>query len=126
MGGGRGASEGSGGPGPTNSSSETGLSGEFDAATVDKIPQILKKIDPAYPGRARSLGICGKVVVRFLVEPDGRVSKPSIVEAHPKGFFEQSTLEALRHWQFKPGCLNGKDVATWVILPVQFRLAEQD
>ena len=123
---GRGAGEGSGGPGPSNSSSGTGLSGEFDAATVDKIPQILKKIDPAYPGRARSLGICGKVVVRFLVEPDGRVSKPSIVEAHPKGYFEQSTLEAVRHWQFKPGCFKGKDVATWVILPVQFRLTGQD
>jgi protein TonB len=123
---GRGAGEGSGGPGPTNSSSGTGLSGEFDTATVDKIPQILKKIDPTYPGRARSLGICGKVVVRFLVEPDGRVSKPSIVEAHPKGYFEQSALEAVRHWQFKPGCFKGKDVATWVILPVQFRLTEQD
>ena len=126
LGNGRGTGEGSGGPGPSNSSSGTGFSGEFDAASVDKIPQILKKIDPAYPDRARSLGICGKVVVRFLVEPDGRVSKPSIVEAHPKGYFEQSTLEAVRHWQFKPGCFKGKDVATWVILPVQFRLTGQD
>ncbi|MGA2402855.1 MAG: energy transducer TonB [Syntrophobacteraceae bacterium] len=120
------AGEGSCGPGLSNASSGTGLSGEFDAATVDKIPQILKRIDPVYPGRARSLGICGKVVVRFLVEPDGRVSKPSIVEAHPKGYFEQSTLEAVRHWQFKPGSFKGKDVATWVVLPVQFRLTEQD
>ncbi len=126
IGNGKGAGEGSGGPGPTNSSFGTGLSGEFDAASVDKIPQILKKIDPAYPQRARSLGICGKVVVRFLVGPDGRVSKPSIVEAHPKGYFEQSALEAVCHWQFKPGCFKGKDVATWVILPVQFRLTEQD
>ena len=123
---GRGAGEVSGGPGPGNSSSGAGFSGEFDAASVDKIPQILKKTDPAYPQRARSLGICGKVVVRFLVESDGHVSKPSIVEAHPKGFFEQSTLEAIRQWQFKPGCFKGKDVATWVILPVQFRLTGQD
>jgi protein TonB len=126
MGNGTGADEGSGGPGPGNSSSGMGFSGEFDAASVDKAPQVLKKIDPAYPQRARSLGICGKVVVRFLVEPDGRVAKPSVVEAHPKGFFEQSTLEAVRHWKFKPGCFKGKDVATWVILPVQFRLTEQD
>jgi protein TonB len=123
---GGGKGEGPGGPGPGNSASGTGFPGEFDAASVDKAPQVLKKIDPAYPGRARNLGICGKVVVRFLVEPDGRVSRPSIVEAHPKGFFEQSTLDAIRHWQFKPGCFKGKDVATWVILPVQFRLTGQD
>jgi protein TonB len=118
---GKGTGEGPGGP-----SSGTGPYGEFDAASVDKVPQILKKIEPAYPGRARSLGICGKVVVKFLVETDGRVSKPSIVEAHPRGYFEQSTLEAVSHWRFKPGCFRGKDVATWVILPVQFQLTEQD
>jgi len=122
----KGAGESPGGPRPGNSSSGTGFSGEFDAASVDKVPQITKKIEPAYPDRARSLGICGKVVVRFLVEPDGSVSKPSIVEAHPKGYFEQSTLEAVRRWRFKPGCFKGRDVATWVILPVQFQLTGQD
>ncbi len=126
MGNGKEAGEGSGGPGPGNSSSGTGFLAGFDAVSVDKVPQILKKIDPVYPARARTLGICGKVVVRFLVDPDGRVSKLSIVEAHPGGYFEQSTLEAIRHWQFKPGCINGKDVATWVVLPVQFRLTGQD
>jgi periplasmic protein TonB len=118
--------DGSGASGRGSSSSGTGLSGEYDAAVVDQPPQILKIIEPAYPVRARALGICGKVVVRFLVEPDGRVSRPSIVEARPAGYFEQSALEAVRRWQFKPGCFKGRVVSTWVTLPVQFRLVEQD
>jgi protein TonB len=118
--------KGSGTSGPGDPSSGTGLSGEYDAAVVDQAPQVLKKIEPAYPNRARSLGICGKVVVRFLVEPDGRVSRPSVVEARPAGYFEQSALEAIRQWQFRPGCFKGRVVSTWVTLPVQFRLIGQD
>lgn len=107
-------------------SSPKGIGGEFDAAAVDQPPRIVKKVRPVYPNRARILEIPGKVVVRFLVEPDGCVSKPSIVEAHPAGYFEQSTLDAVRQWKFKPGSIRGHFVATWVTLPVQFRLTGQD
>ena len=95
---------------------------EFNADAVDKIPQAMQKVEPIYPQRARKQGVCGKVVLRFLVEPDGRVSRPSIVAADPEGFFEQSALDAIRHWRFKPGLYRGKAVATWVVLPVQFKL----
>lgn len=100
--------------------------GEFDAAVVDDAPRVLSKCEPVYPQKARSLGICGKVVLRFLVEPNGRVSHPGIVEAHPRGYFEQSALEAVRRWRFKPGYVHGKAVATWFTLPVQFKLVDEE
>ena len=96
--------------------------GEFNADAVDKIPQAVQKVEPVYPPRARKQGVCGKVVLRFLVEPDGHVTRPSIVTANPEGYFEQSALEAIRHWRFKPGLYRGRAVATWVVLPVQFQL----
>jgi periplasmic protein TonB len=96
--------------------------GEFDAAAVDQIPQVVRKIEPDYPPRARRQGVCGRVVMKFLVGIDGRVSRPSIIEARPQGYFEQSALEAIVHWRFQPGYYRGKAVATWVILPVQFKL----
>ena len=89
---------------------------------MDKIPQPLHRVEPLYPQRARKQGICGKVVLRFLVEADGHVSRPSILEANPVGYFEQSALDAIRHWRFKPGVFRGRAVATWVVLPVQFQL----
>jgi len=98
--------------------------GEFNVNAVDQIPQVLKKVEPAYPHRARHLSVSGKVVVKFLVEADGHVSKPSILEAKPEGYFEENALEAIRRWRFKPGYSRGKAVATWVTLPVQFRLTE--
>ena len=100
-----------------------GLHGrEFNAEAVDKIPQPLHRVEPLYPQRARKQGICGKVVLKFLVEADGHVSRPSILEANPAGYFEQSALDAIRHWRFKPGVFRGRAVATWVVLPVQFQL----
>jgi TonB family protein len=114
---------GSGFSSPSGSAAGTGLHpGEFGADAVDQIPQALQKVEPIYPPRARKQGICGKVVLRFLVEPDGHVSRPSILEANPSGYFEQSALDAIRHWRFKPGIYRGRAVATWMVLPVQFKL----
>ena len=119
----RGTGEGAGLSAAGGSSAGAGHhGGEFNADAVDKIPQAVHKVEPIYPPRAHKKGVCGKVVLRFLVEPDGRVTRPSIVEANPEGYFEQSALDAIRHWRFKPGIYRGKAVATWVVLPVQFKL----
>ena len=119
----KGTGEGAGLSAASGSAAGAGLhGGEFNADAVDKIPQALHKVEPLYPQRARKQGVCGKVVLRFLVETDGHVSRPSVLEASPAGYFEQSALDAIRHWRFKPGLYRGRAVATWVVLPVQFQL----
>jgi TonB family protein len=97
-------------------------SGEFFLRQVDQPPTPTRKIEPEFPLTARRLGIGGKVVVKFLVKTDGNVAKASVVEAEPKEIFEQSALDAVRDWQFIPGRYHGEAVATWVVLPIQFRL----
>ncbi len=119
----KGSGDGRGFSSADGSSAGSGAdAGEFNADAVDQIPQALQKVEPMYPPRARMQGVCGKVVLRFLVEPDGHVSRPSILAANPEGYFEQSALEAIRRWRFKPGIYRGKAVATWMVLPVQFKL----
>ena len=86
----------------------------------DRMPTVVKRVEPAYPDKARHAGISGRVVLKFLVEADGRISKPSILEAHPEGVFEQSVLAAIRQWRFKPGYHRESAVAAWVILTFQF------
>jgi TonB family protein len=104
-------------------SGESAFPAEFNVNQVDISPELVEKVEPAYPFIARRNGISGKVRVKLLVGIDGRVIRPSIVEAEPKGVFEQTVLEAIQKWKFKPGIYRGRPVATWVILPVQFRLA---
>jgi len=95
---------------------------EFGADEVDQAPRVVKQERPVYPLVARRRNLSGKVTVKFLVDQFGRVAKPKILEAHPQGIFEDSVLESITRWQFKPGMYRGKEVATWVVLPIQFRL----
>lgn len=89
---------------------------------VERPPQVLRRVEPTYPFAARSRNLTGKIMVKVLVSPDGEVTKPSILEANPKGIFEECVLEAVRQWRFKPGYHHGRAVATWVVLPITFKL----
>lgn len=95
---------------------------EFQLGEVDEAPRIISKAEPSYPYTARRRKIDGKVIVRFLVDPKGKVQKPRIIQANPEGVFEDSVLAAIRKWRFKPGYFKGQAVATWVVLPVYFKL----
>ncbi|HQN17614.1 MAG TPA: energy transducer TonB, partial [Syntrophobacteraceae bacterium] len=89
---------------------------------VDRPPVVLRKVEPEFPAAARKMDLSGRVVAKFLVKPDGHVSNVTILEMHPSGVFEQSVVEALAKWEFRPGIYKDKAVSTWVVLPVRFRV----
>ncbi|MBI5591714.1 MAG: energy transducer TonB [Deltaproteobacteria bacterium] len=118
---GNGSGNGSGAGGALTGTGGTG--GAFDLKQVDQPPVPIRKVDPEFPPAARKLGVSGSVTIKFLVKADGSVIKDSVLEANPEGLFDQCALDAIRKWHFTPGIYQGKAVATWVILPVQFRLS---
>ena len=99
------------------------MGGEFGLKQVDQAPVPIRKVTPEFPEAARKLGASGKVLLKFLVKTDGSVTKASVVEASPAGLFDQSALNAVINWRFTPGVYHGHAVATWVMLPVYFRLS---
>jgi protein TonB len=70
------------------------------------------------------MNITGKVVVRFLVMPDGRVQNAKVLESAPDGVFDRCVLESVGQWRFRPGYYQNKAVATWVVVPVRFKLTK--
>ncbi len=78
------------------------LPAELGMDQVDEKPHILEKVEPVYPYRARRRDIKGKVTVKFLVSATGYVTKPSVVEAKPKGVFEQSVLQPFENGVSSP------------------------
>lgn len=123
IGDGAGAGPGAGGGSGATSGSGGGR-GEFTLKQVEHPPVVLHKVEPHFPETARRMGITGRVVVKFLVKPDGHVDRASIVEVDPPGHFERCVLDALSQWKFKPGTYRGKAVATWVVQPIHFKLAK--
>ncbi len=94
----------------------------FEVGELDTPPIPLHRARPVYPFKARRKGIAGKVTVRFLVTATGMVDKASIIEAVPEKIFDQSVLDCIAKWRFKPGIFQGDPVATWVVLPISFKL----
>ena len=64
----------------------------------DVIP--LVRIAPEYPPRALSRGLEGWVRVQFTITPTGTVKDAVVVEAEPKGMFEDAALKSIARWRY--------------------------
>lgn len=80
-------------------------------------------INIEYPEEARLRGIQGRLVLFFVVEPDGMPSNISIGKPlHP--LCDSAAVQALRQTVFIPGHHNGKPVRVRMRLPVSFQLLD--
>ncbi|MFE8071328.1 energy transducer TonB [Marinobacteraceae bacterium S3BR75-40.1] len=68
------------------------------------------KVQPVYPRRALRRGIEGYVVVEFTVTSSGTVSDPRVVEADPKGLFDEAALDAAKKFKYRPKMIDGEPV----------------
>jgi len=93
---------------------------------VDRMPVPITNIKPVYPIRARRLNITGEVEVKFLVDERGNVANIEILKSIPVGIFDNSVFKTLPSWRFSPGKVCGKNVSTWVITTIKFRLEGQE
>ncbi len=96
------ASTGTGAGG--SDSSYRGVSGVSAAKPIAQAGVTLSKL-------AVKLRVQGKVVVRFLVLPDGTTQDFKVVAPFGYGV-DQSVIESLRNWQFQPGMKDGKAIPT--------------
>ena len=74
----------------------------------DVIP--LVRINPDYPPRAQTRGIEGYVIVQFTITATGTVKDAIVVEAQPKGMFDDAALKAIARWRYNPRVDGGVSV----------------
>jgi protein TonB len=103
-------------------STGVGSTGAAPGITVYQPPVLLSRIVPAYPERARRLGIQGQVVLQFIVDQWGRVERDiRVVTSLP--MLDQAAIEAVRQWRFSPARdRNGNPVRVIVSVPLEFTL----
>jgi protein TonB len=92
---------------------------DFVPANVLEISQYSP---PVFPVSARERGVSGWVDLKFIVNPDGSVSDVVVTGAQPTGYFEQSAVEAVRHWHYKPILRGGQAVSQRARLHLRFAL----
>jgi protein TonB len=94
----------------------------FDASELEKKPEALSQIAPAYPAELRKAKIDGLVTLVFVLDENGHVEEPR-VENSSRPEFEKPALDAIRKWRFRPGIKDGQSVRTFVRLPMRFRVS---
>jgi len=78
---------------------------------------------PHYPPLSRRLGEAGTVRLNILVNPDGSVARLELAQSSGYSRLDRSAMDTVQSsWKFEPARQDGKPVAAWVIVPIQFTL----
>ena len=77
---------------------------------------------PFYPEHARREGQQGRVLLRVLVDQEGRSKSVEVSRSSGSETLDRAAVEAVRLWRFAPARYGDKPVESWVRIPVDFRL----
>jgi protein TonB len=90
--------------------------GQYTQARTSDAPK------PKYPETARRDGKEGRVLLRVLVNEEGRTASVEVNRSSGVESLDQAALEAIKRWRFSPARLGDRPVKSWVRIPVDFRL----
>lgn len=94
----------------------------YSVGQLDEQPAIMYSPRPQYPSAAIRAHKEGRVIVRAIINSDGRVTTAQILSGPSSKLFEKESLLAIKRWRFRPGKLNGRKVSTIVEIPLIFSL----
>jgi protein TonB len=91
------------------------------ASNVDMLPRALNAPRPNYTEEARTNKAQGIVRARILIGSDGTVKQVRIIRGLPYGLDEEA-IRAAMQMRFRPALKDGRAVAYWMALDVEFNL----
>ena len=90
-------------------------------ADVVTEPELIRKVEPAYPPAAIAADLQGTVILRGVIGVDGKVSDITVVRlVHP--LLDAAARKALAAYEYKPARRNGIPIPWPIRLEVPFRL----
>ena len=89
-------------------------------------PRYRETPKPNYPESARRKGREGTVLLRVLVNEEGRAKAIEINKSSGDDALDRAAREAVQGWRFIPARHGEKVVESWIRIPVDFRLADSN
>lgn len=80
---------------------------------------------PPYPLAARRRGIEGRVVLHAHVLEGGQCAEVRLKQSSGYELLDASAIETVKHWRFIPALRGETAVASWVEIPITFRLRDE-
>ena len=85
-------------------------------------PLYKQNTSPPYPRKARRMGYEGVVMLKVLIDENGRVDDLTVLKSSGHTVLDRAALSAVRKWLFEPGTEGGIKKKMWVKIPVRFDL----
>jgi periplasmic protein TonB len=79
---------------------------------------------PIYPETARREGREGRVVLRVLIDNQGKTKSVELNTSSGSQALDQAATEAIKRWRFHPAYAGNMPVDSWVNVPIDFRLTD--
>jgi protein TonB len=113
-------------PPPAPSQEEAVEEEEEIFVVVEDMPVLIGGIESLYkvleyPDIARQAGVDGRVIVQFVVDEQGNVTRPEVIRS-AGDVLDRAALKAVVQLKFKPGKQRGKAVRVRYAIPVRFEL----
>jgi TonB family protein len=105
------------------SGGENGPGSSISVSTITQ-PRYLDTPRPGYPELARREGREGRVLLRVLVNDQGRTKAVEINSSSGNEALDGAAAEAVKRWHFHPARYGDKAVESWLRIPIEFRLAD--
>jgi protein TonB len=94
--------------------------------SLENMREVQRTLQRLYPLPLRDSGVTGTVVLRFVIDTDGRV-EPSTIQVvsttHPA--FGDAAVEAAKKLRFEPAKVNGKSVRVLTSMPIRWQLNQE-
>jgi len=104
-----------------------GGDGPFGPSTPGLVPPRIipsSRALPQYPPAARRAGLLGTVILMVVVEADGSVGQIEVLRSPDQRWgFDLSAIDAVKQWRYEPALMNGRAVAAYITVMVEFTLS---
>jgi len=94
-----------------------------EGTDYDMRPTPVKTPPPSYPNNLKRDGVAGVVAVKVLIDESGAVVECTVSKSSNAGF-DQSAVDAVKSWKFKPAQKGGNAVKSKIVIPIKFSLDE--
>ncbi|MGJ4804892.1 TonB family protein [Luteimonas sp. SDU82] len=108
---------------PQTPTQDTAATVESSAPLTGMQLQYARAPSPEYPRLAVQRGMEGVVLLRILVDTDGRPLEVRIEQSSGHAVLDREALRHVqRHWRFQPALRDGLPVQAVGLVPIEFRL----
>lgn len=85
-------------------------------------PELLEFQRPVYPKNLRERDIEGKVILKMLIDKEGKVQEIQIFESSGYKAFDQIAIKSVQQWRFRPARKENQQTESWVLIPINFQI----